>query len=429
MNEEAQEPTEPERSIKATSRPKYIVGLDAHSRKQAISVWECTDPWNPDLYMENPKCDISKLKDYYERNVPLDSITIIEASTNSALIKGMLNDIGFRAEVVRADVIADKQRKRKVCDINDARRLANAYIRGDIGEFVWTPSPEYAEYRDILFAYRDAVKETTRTSNRIWAICCRCGFDFDIKAGDTKADSIREMIKQLNITGFIKDRLEMLVRDYEYYLSRRDELERKISEIVLESKAMLALMQLPGVYQIAAFATQVIVEDARRFPTASKLAAYGGYAMIGNTSGEEEERSKKKGGTGKPLDGDGRRDLKTLYCEAGHTVLNCCGEMEIGKWGWRLFYKGKNKNKVACAVGRKLLTYAWHIMRGDPTPNRESEAFYKRKMMRFYSELGAKRMHELGYASAKDFAEKKAELIYGKLPKVTDAPKQIIKKR
>ena len=221
----------------------------------------------------------------------------------------------------------------------------------------------------------------------------------------------------------------MLVRDYEYYLSRRDELERKISEIVLESKAMLALMQLPGVYQIAAFATQVIVEDARRFPTASKLAAYGGYAMIGNTSGEEEERSKKKGGTGKPLDGDGRRDLKTLYCEAGHTVLNCCGEMEIGKWGWRLFYKGKNKNKVACAVGRKLLTYAWHIMRGDPTPNRESEAFYKRKMMRFYSELGAKRMHELGYASAKDFAEKKAELIYGKLPKVTDAPKQIIKKR
>ena len=418
-----------EKRIKATSRPKYIVGLDAHSRKQAISVWECTDPWNPELHMEHPKCDISKLKDYYEKNVPLDSITIIEASTNSALIKGMLNDIGFRAEVVRSDVIADKQRKRKVCDINDARRLANAYIRGDIDAFVWTPSPEYAEYRDILFAYRDAVKETTRTSNRIWAICCRCGYDFDIKGGETKVDSIREMIKQLNITGFIKDRLEMLVKDYEYYLSRRDELERKISEIVLESKAMLALMQLPGIYQIAAFATQVIVEDARRFPTASKLAAYGGFAMIGNTSGEEEERVKKKGGTGKSLDGDGRRDLKTLYCEAGHTVLNRCGEMEIGRWGWRLFYKGKNKNKVACAVGRKLLTYAWHIMRGDPTPNRENEAFYKRKMTKFYSELGARRMHELGYASAKDFAEKKAELIYGKLPKVADAPKQIIKRR
>ena len=415
--------------IKATSRPKYIIGLDAHSRKQAISIWECTDPWNPVLHSEKPKCDISQLQDYYEKNVPLDSITIIEASTNSALIKGLLNDIGFRAEVVRSDTIADKQRKRKVCDINDARKLANAYIRGDIDAFVWTPSPEYAEYRDILFAYRDAVKETTRTSNRIWAICCRCGFDFDIKAGETKADSIREMIKQLKISGFIKDRLEMLIKDYEYYLNRRDELGRKISEIVLENRAMLALLQLPGVYQIAAFTTQVVVEDAKRFPTAAKLAAYGGFAMIGNTSGESEERAKKKGGTGKALDGEGRTDLKTAYCEAGHTVLNKCVGMPIGKWGWRLIYRGKNRNVAACAVARKLLTYAWHIMRGDPTPNREGEAFFKRKMVRFYSELGAKRMHELGYASAKDFAEKKAELIYGKLPKVERSPDQAIKMR
>lgn len=416
-----------ERRIKAASRPKYVIGLDAHSRKQAISAWECTDPWNPVRHDENPKCDIARLKEYYERKMPLDSITIIEASTNSALIKNMLNEIGFRAEVVRADVIADKQRKRKVCDINDARKLANAYIRGDIDEFVWTPSPEYAEYRDVLFTYRDAVKEMTRTSNRIWAICCRRGFDFDIKAGTTKADSIREMIEQLSVTGYIKDRLEMLIKDYEYYLARRDEIETRIAEIVLRDKAMLALMQLPGLYYHAAFATQAVVEDARRFPTASKLAAYGGFAMIGNTSGEEEERSKRKGGTGKSLDGEGRTDLKHYYCEAGHTVLNACGGMEIGKWGWHLVFKGKNKNVAACAVGRKLLTYAWHIMRGDPTPNRENEDFFKRKMIRFYSELGAKRMRDLGYRSAKDFAEKKAAELYGGLPKVETTPTRIVK--
>ena len=404
-------------STKATSRPKYVVGMDAHSRKLAISVWECSDPWNPTKHDENPHCDISRLKQYYEKKVPLDSITIIEASTNSTLLTGMLDEIGFRAEVVRSDAIADKQRKRKVCDINDARALANAYIHGDVKEFVWTPSPEYAEYRDVLFAYRDAVKETTRTSNRIWSICCRCGFDFAIKAGETKADSIRAMIKELDIGGFIKERLEMLVRDYEYFLKRRDELERLIAETVVQSGKMTALMQLPGVNFLAAFATQTVVEDVRRFGSASKLAAYGGFAMIGNTSGDEEERAKRRGGTGKPLDGEGRRDLKTLYCEAGHTVLNCCGGMKIGKWGMRLVFRGKHKNKAACAVGRKLLTYAWHIMRGDPTPNREDEAFFKRKMKRFFSVLGAKRMKELGYASAQDFADKKAEPLYGHLPK------------
>jgi len=149
--------------IKATGRPKYIVGPDAHSRRQAISVRERTDPRNPILFGENPKCGIAKLKECYEKNVPLESITVIEASANSSLVKNMLGDIGLGAEAVRADVIADKQRKRKVCDVSDARRLANAYIRGDIGEFVWTPSPEYSEYRDILFACRDAAKETTRT--------------------------------------------------------------------------------------------------------------------------------------------------------------------------------------------------------------------------------------------------------------------------
>jgi len=426
MNEGTQDA---EKRIKAASRPKYIVGLDAHSRKQAISVWECTDPWNPILFGENPKCDSAKLKEYYEKNVPLESITVIEASTNSALVKNMLNDIGFRAEVVRADIIADKQRKRKVCDVNDARRLANAYIRGDIDEFVWTPSPEYSEYRDMLFAYRDAVKETTRTSNRIWAICCRCGFDFDIKAGSTKADSIREMTRELDVSGFVRDRLEMLTKDYEYYLSRRDEIERKIAEVVVRSKAMLALMQLPGIYYHAAFATAAVVEDARRFPKASKLAAYGGFSMVGDTSGEEEERAKRKGGTGKPLDGEGRSDLKHYFCEAGHAVLNTCGEMEIGKWGWHLVFKGKNKNVAACAVARKLLTYAWHVMRGDPTPNRKNEDFYKRKMTRFYSEIGAERMAELGWESRKDFADAKAEEIYGKLPKVEATPRQIVRKR
>ena len=133
-----QEGREP-RSTKATSRPRYVVGMDAHSRKLAISIWDGTDPWNPARHEENPHCDIGKVKQYYEAHVPLDSITIIEASTNSALLKAMLDEIGFRAEVVRSDAIADKQRKRKVCDINDARTLANAYIHGDIKEFVWTP--------------------------------------------------------------------------------------------------------------------------------------------------------------------------------------------------------------------------------------------------------------------------------------------------
>ena len=53
---------------------------------------------------------------------------------------------------------------------------------------------------------------------------------------------------------------------------------------------------------------------------------------------------------------------------------------------------------------------------------REDEAFFKRKMKRFFSELGAARMKELGYGSTSDFADKQAEVISGHLQKA-EAPK------
>ena len=398
-----------------TGRPKYAVGVDAHSKKLAISIWEGSDPWNPTLYREIKSCEIDAMGETFERHVPLDSTVVIEASTNSRMLRNALVDLGFRAEVVRADVISKKESKRKVCDIQDARNLALAYIKGDIREFVWTPSDEYAEYRDVHFAYRDTVKELTRTSNRIWSICSQKGFRLPIRAGETKAASIREMIKELDVSGFVRDRLEMLVEDYEHLLERRHELDRMMAEAVLRNDAMLGLMQLPGFYLHASFVLQALVEDPRRFPTAAKLAAYAGLSPMVNTSGEEEERAKKRGGTGKPLDGEGRQDLKYYCCEAGQTVLHRCPKSVVGKWGWAMVNRGKPNNKVVCAVGHKLVTYAWHIMRGDPTPNRDGETLFRRKMMRLFSELGKARMKELGYPSRTDFAEAMAKKFYGAL--------------
>lgn len=402
-------------------RPKYAVGVDAHSRKLAISAWDGTDHWNPTLHWEVKSCEIDAMEKTFERHVPLDSIVIIEASTNSRALKNALVDLGFRAEVVKADTISKRESKRKVCDIQDARNLALAYIKGDIREFVWTPSDEYAEYRDIHFAYRDTVKELTRTSNRIWSICSQKGFNLPIRAGETKAASIHEMIKGLGISGFVKDRLGMLIKDYGHLLERRHELERMMAEAVLGNDAMLGLMQLPGFYLHASFVLQALVEDPRRFPTAAKLAAYAGLSPTINTSGEEEERAKKKGGTGKPLDGEGRHDLKFYCCEAGQTVLHLCPKSDVGKWGWAMVNRGKPKNKVVCAVGHKLVTYAWHIMRGDPTPNRDGEPMFKRKMARFYSELGKERMRELGYPTRTDFAKAMAKKFYGALPEAKTA--------
>ena len=97
-------------------------------------------------------------------------------------------------------------------------------------------------------------------------------------------------------------------------------------------------------------------------------------------------------------------------------MLNACPGTPLGKWGWRLLHRGKPKNKAACAVGRKLLTYAWHVMRGDPTPNRTGEALFRRKLARLCSVPGKGRVAELGFASRQAFAEHHASRIYAGLP-------------
>lgn len=98
------------------------------------------------------------------------------------------------------------------------------------------------------------------------------------------------------------------------------------------------------------------------------------------------------------------------------TVLASCADSKLGKWGWSMINRGKPRNKVVCAIGHKLVLYAFHIMRGDPTPNRDGEAFFRRKMVGLHREISAARMHELGFGSRGQFASAQAKLIYGSLP-------------
>ena len=87
--------------------PRYVVGMDAHSRKLALSVWDWSDRFNPVLIREFKCVDIDAMVVTYKRHVDLDSITVIEASTNSTMLKNRLQDAGFRAGVVRPDLIAN----------------------------------------------------------------------------------------------------------------------------------------------------------------------------------------------------------------------------------------------------------------------------------------------------------------------------------
>ena len=109
-------------------------------------------------------------------------------------------------------------------------------------------------------------------------------------------------------------------------------------------------------------------------------------------------------------------DFVDFLTEAGQTTLSSCAASRLGKWGWAMINRGKPRNKVVCAIGHKLALYTYHILRGDPTPNRDDEGFFRRKMILLHQTVGAKRMHELGYGTREKFADEQAKRIYGEAP-------------
>lgn len=415
MNERNQGP-EP---VRQEDKPTILVGMDAHTRKLALCVAEWRHGSDPHVVRKFPYVSISEMEAVYSRHIPKDSLTLIEASGNSRSIKERLGRIGFTAKVLRSDVLKSIQKRDKVCDSTDAEKLTFAYARGNARDEVWTASDKFRDWRDLLSAHKRCVCDASRHSNRIWGFCESHNLGLPARRHAKKIAEIEGKLGNPDLSALERDILKGMADDYRYALKRREAVERQILGIVVRDKTMLRLMQLPGVGPITAFAIVAFVEDIGRFESPKKLVAYFGVNPAVNSSGEQEERNRRKGREHGHLSDFGRSDLKAYCSEIGQSVLRR-EDFELAKWGRRLLAKGKLYNKVVMAVARKIVTYAWHVLHGDPTPNREAEPLYRRKLCKLYHDYGRDSMRDLGYARNAIFAETVAGPLYAHLPDGTD---------
>ena len=402
--------------IRRHVKPTRIVGMDAHTRKLAL----CLSDWyygcDPEVVRKFPYVSIGEMETVYERHIPKDALTLIEASGNTAVIKDRLEKIGYKVFVLRSDILKSIQKKDKINDLSDAEKLCFAYARGNARDEVWTASPKFREYRDLLSARKRAVCDATRVSNRLFGYCNSHGHEQPKRKHEQKLEAAKSLYEQKGVSAVAKTILKSLHDDYEHALETRNLFEKKILSIVVKDKDMLRLMQLPGVGAIIAFAIVAFVEDIHRFETPKKLVAYFGINPSVSSSGEEEERFRQKYKEHGHLSEFGRSDLKAFCSEIGQTVLRR-DDFELAKWGRRLLARGKLYNKVVMAVARKVITYAWHMLMGHETPSRESEALFKRKLCILYRQYGKDRMQKLGYERNSLFASTIADPLYEHLPK------------
>lgn len=393
------------------SRPKILVGMDLHSRKVTLTVSDWVYGADPIVKRRFLDISLDAIESTYARNISKDSLTIIEASTNSFAVVKRLEAIGYKAVVVYSAILKGFSRDDRINDRIDSEKLTVAYARfGSQRAKVFVPTDEYAGYRDIVYGYRNTLKDMTRISNRIWAFCSVHGMPLPKRKRDRKVSSVKTTADSMKISGLAQFQLDDLLDEYDHALKRHDKYRTRIASIVSTNKDMIRVMQSPGIGVITAFALVAFVEDVRRFETAKKLVAYIGANPRVNDSGEDKGPQ--------ALTSHGNKILKGYFVQAGQSVCRRSTNHGVARWARAKIASGKPYNKVCMAVANKSITYAWHILMGHPAPNRENEVLYRKKIRDLGYELGALTLKEKGFASNASFVDHIVTPLYAHLPKV-----------
>ena len=398
-----------------------LVGMDAHTRVLSLCVAEWRHGSDPEVKARFPNVMLEDMERVYERRIPRDAVTLVESSGNTRVIVRRLEAIGRSAVVLNSDILGSISEKDRVNDRIDAEKLAYAYARGNSsGKTVWIPSEEYAGYRDLISGYLRSSRDTTRTSNRIWAFCNSHGLPLPKRGMPRKAEKIRAVLEGMGLDANQRALVDGQLEDFEHFLGRRAEDIGRIKRIAIRRRDVLRLMQLPGIQLYVAFAIVAYVEDVRRFPTAKKLVSYFGLNPAVNDSGERERRNRRAGRSHGHLSRFGRSDVKHLCAEIGQAALRC-DESPIGRWARRKLASGKEYNKVCMAAARKVITYAWYILNDVPSPNRDTQAFYERKLARAYGEVGRDEMTKHGFPTRASFVKAVSAEVLAHLPEPAPA--------
>jgi len=378
-----------------------LVGMDAHSVKIVLCITRWRHGSDPEIIKELTTT-LDALETTYARQVPAGALTVLEASTNAFSIAGRLAVIGQRVEVLASDTLSGRARADRINDRIDARNLAFAYARGGTRR-VHVPSARHSQWRDIFFGYRNAVKDSVRCSNRIWSFCSGHGLKLPKKSFKRKAEAVRKDVLAHGWSSEEMFHIETLLLEYEHSLEIRARYEQRIVRVVSETPEMTRLMQILGVRFIVAFALTAFIEDIHRFTNPKKLVSYIGLNPTVLSSGTSEGSH--------ILSHFGRRDLKALMVEAAQCVLRKGGD-GMAKWARRKIVTGKAPNLIACALARKLVTRAWHILMGHPVPDREGERSFRLKLAKLASAVGREHLASLGFKKPADYIESVCAQIY-----------------
>lgn len=343
------------------------------------------------------------LESWLSKYVRVQDVIVIEASGNTFNTVDRIRASGCSAVVL--EPVRASQIRKAYCttDKVSAVKLARVYLSGLAME-VWTPDGKTRERREVLYAHRRAVQDSTRCRNRIR--CWLSGFGIRKRKGLKLSDAtgLEWSLAQREWSATQRFLMEVMFHDLWGAEQRRKLLKQLMAEEVSKDPELLQLVRLFGINAIGAYALGAAVGDIHRFRTPKKLVAYLGLSPRVNRSGITH----KDGGSIRW----GNTEIRRILIQAAQALLRYDAKTSLHGWALKLKYR-KGTNLAAFAVARKLVVASWYVMKGIYVPVQDTTEHLKRKLEELGKIIGSDRVRNLGYLHTGDFRDKKLQIIMG----------------
>jgi transposase len=379
-----------------------IIGLDMHPDVFAAAALNGANAVQAQVEWVHDRQATTALEQWAKKHLTGSDMVVMEASGNSFEVARRLHECGVTAVVLESAQASHVRDNFCNDDRHSAVKLARVYLSG-LAKIVWQPDQVTRERREVFFAHRNAVKDTTRGRSRIRSFlneyCVRLP-----KGTSLIERSGLELVRRKRSWSALQEQL--LTQMFEQLWAaekRRKELERLMVRELAGSPQWAKLWRLMGVRHCVAFALMAMIGDIHRFPTAKKLAGYIGLSPRREQSGNDAK------GHEKGLGNNGRGDLRALLIQSAQNAMTQKAS-PLHRWGWKLALK-KNHNQAVAAVARKLAVAIWHLLMGHFTPLVEASEHLTTKLAKLATVLGRDVLKQLGFEDREAWINQQIKLI------------------
>lgn len=330
---------------------KYNIGVDYHKRFTYFVVKDSRGKVLRNGQVTNTKANVANFLNPFTN----DSEAVIESCRNWCVMHDWLE------ELVDKVILADPRKVKAIAEAKiktdkiDASVLADL-LRADLVPTCYVAPREVRDMRNLLRERIFFVRMRTMAKNRITTIFDRYPEEVRKFKAQTDLFGKRGRLQLEKIELRTPDRA-LIDRELNYIDIVNvfiKEIEEAVEENFKESKSAQILKTIPGIGKFFSMLIDAEIGDINRFKNEKALACYAGLVPSTYSSGGTTHHGR--------LIRQGNKLLRWAFVEA---VIPAIASDERLRFEYDLLRQRMNYNKAKSAVGRKLLTIAYHCLKKE----------------------------------------------------------------